>query len=416
MSSPSQPQADSGLAQRFEALIRVSQTIGAHRDPKQLLGALAIELRRVVEFDGLVIAKYDKLTGKISWHSIEISGRPGVVFPSDFPPEETISKWVYDNQQPVVISSIDQETRFPRMIEFLRTQGIQSICSLPLTTVHRQLGTIGLGSRHPHAYSPEEIHFLLLVADQVALAIDDALNLKELQQEKERLRLLLDLNNAVVSNLELQELLRAISGSVRRVMSCDAVTVLLPEPGGSQLRAYVVDFPASRGFLEEGKLAPIEGSLPGRIFRSGQPLTITQCEMGDLNPETNPALAEGFRFGCLVPLISRNRTLGVIGLGRLEEVAFSQDDVDFLCQVAGQIAIAASAAITTRLIIASSSVPMGFRHPVRKRRVCHGNVYADKASDYSRRRVKTSRSLPRPRYSAQNNSNISGRAAIDAGR
>src|SRR6202140_5191815 len=174
MSSPSQPQTESRLAQRFEALIRVSQTIGAHRDPKQLLGALAIELRRVVDFDGLVIAKYDKLTGKMSWNSIEISGRPGVVFPPNFPPEETISKWVYDHQQPVVISSIDRETRFPLMIEFLREQGIQSLCSLPLTTVHRQLGPIGLGTRHPHAYSEEEMHFLLLVADQVALAIDDA--------------------------------------------------------------------------------------------------------------------------------------------------------------------------------------------------------------------------------------------------
>jgi formate hydrogenlyase transcriptional activator len=350
MSSPSPPPAESGLAQRFEALIRVSQAIGAHRDPKQLLGALAIELHRVVEFDGLVIAKYDKLTDKMSWHVIEISGQPGVVFPSDFPPEETISKWVYDHQQPVVISSIDQEPRFPRMIEFLREQGIQSLCSLPLTTVHRQLGTIGLGSRRPHAYSAEEVRFLSLVADQVALAIDDALNLKELQEEKERLRLLLDLNNAVVSNLELRELLRAISGGVRRVMRCNAVTVLLPEPGGSQLRAYAVDFPGSKGFLHEGLLAPIEGSLPGQVFLSGQPWTGARREMQDLNQETNPGLAEGFRFGCLVPLISRNRTLGVIGLGRLEEIAFTKDDVDFLCQVAGQIAIALENAFAYREI------------------------------------------------------------------
>ena len=348
MSSPSQ--ADSRLAQRFEALIRVSQAIGAHRDPKQLLGALAIELHRVVEFDGLVIAKYDKVTGKMSWHTIEISGRPGVVFPPDFPPEETISKWVYDHQEPVVISSIDQEIRFPRMIEFLRKEGIQSLCSLPLTTVHRQLGTIGLGSRHLHAYSEEEVRFLSLVADQVALAIDDALNLKELQEEKDRLRLLLDLNNAVVSNLELRELLGAVSGSVRRVMRCDALTVLLPEPGGRHLRAYAVDFPGSKGFLHEGLLAPIEGSLPGQVFRSGQPRAVDQSELESLREETNPGLAEGFRFGCLVPLISRNRTLGVIGLGRLEQIAFSQEDMDFLCQVAGQIAIALENAFAYREI------------------------------------------------------------------
>jgi formate hydrogenlyase transcriptional activator len=72
--------------------------------------------------------------------------------------------------------------------------------------------------------------------------------------------------------------------------------------------------------------------------------------MQDLNPEANPGLAEGFRFGCLVPLISRNRTLGVIGLGRLEEIAFSQEDVDFLCQVAGQIAIALENAFAYREI------------------------------------------------------------------
>ena len=350
MSSPSQPRAESGLAERFEALIRVSQAIGAHRDPKQLLAALAVELHRVVEFDGLVIAKYDKAAGKMSWHSIEISGAPAVVFPPDFPPEETISKWVYDHQQPLMIPSIDQETRFPRMIEFLRNQGIQSLCSLPLTTVHRQLGTIGLGSRHSHAYSEEEVRFLVLVADQVALAIDDALNLEELHQEKERLRLLLDLNNAVVSNLELRELLRAISGSVRRMMRCDAVTVLLPEPGGSHLRAYAVDFPGSKGFLQEGSLAPIEGSPPGRVFLNGQPMTVVKRELQDLNPENNPALAEGFRVGCLVPIISRNRTLGVIGLGRLEEIAFSKKDEDFLCQVAGQIAIALENAFAYREI------------------------------------------------------------------
>jgi len=137
---------------------------------------------------------------------------------------------------------------------------------------------------------------------------------------------------------------------VRRVMKCDAVTVLLPEPGGSHLRAYAVDFPGSKGFLHEGLLAPIESSLPGRVFLSGQPWTGARREMQDLNPATNPGLAEGFRFGCLLPLISRNRTLGVIGLGRLEEIAFSQEDVDFLCQVAGQIAIALENAFAYREI------------------------------------------------------------------
>jgi len=91
----------------------------------------------------------------------------------------------------------------------LKTYGIQSACGLPLTTVHRRLGGLVLGSTHPHAYAEEEMSFLALVADHVALVIDDALNFEAAQREKERLELLLDLTNTLVANLELRDLLRA---------------------------------------------------------------------------------------------------------------------------------------------------------------------------------------------------------------
>ena len=71
--------------------------------------------------------------------------------------------------------------RDPRIMARLKRYGIQSSCALPLTTVHRRLGGLGLGSTQPDAYPEEEIRFLTLVADQVALAIDDALNFEAAQ-------------------------------------------------------------------------------------------------------------------------------------------------------------------------------------------------------------------------------------------
>src|SRR6267378_35655 len=58
-----------------------------------------------------------------------------------------------------------------------------------------------------------------------------------------------------------------------------------------------------------------------------------------------PALPEGLKAGCMVPLVSRNRVLGLLGLGRREENAFSQPDMGFLAQVASQIAIAVENAL-----------------------------------------------------------------------
>jgi formate hydrogenlyase transcriptional activator len=105
-----------------------------------------------------------------------------------FAPEETFSWWVYQHQQPLVIPSLDAETRFPAVAEMLKNRGVRSVCVLPLTTAHRRFGGLAVGSTEPDAYSKEEVNFLSLVANQVALAVDDALNFDALQHAEEALR------------------------------------------------------------------------------------------------------------------------------------------------------------------------------------------------------------------------------------
>jgi PAS domain S-box-containing protein len=158
----------------------------------------------------------------------------------------------------------------------------------------------------------------------------------ELQREAERLKLLLELTNSMISKLELRDLLRAIAASVRRVMQCDAVTVRLPDSEGKKLRVYALDFPESKGFLREETFIPIEGTLSGRVFQTGKPFV-----SDDLGTDavTSPGMAEGLKSGCFLPLIHRRRVLGVMGLGRRENT-FTPEDVEFLSQVTGQVAIA----------------------------------------------------------------------------
>src|SRR5713226_6607838 len=162
----------------------------------------------------------------------------------------------------------------------------------------------------------------------------------ELEREKDRLKLLLDMTNTLVSNLEIRVLLRAISASIRRVMQCDSVSVWLPDTKQGQLRAHALEFPESKGFAKEDLLLPLEGSLIGSVFKTGKPLVVggkTDFMSEEVTPE---ALAEGLKSGCALPLISRNRTLGVLTLANRGENSFSPEDIDFLVRVAGQVAIA----------------------------------------------------------------------------
>jgi len=351
-----QTESESQVADRYEALFRVSQAISAHRDPRELFARLAGELRQVVRFDFIGVAQYDEATRRAKWLLAQCDQAQEEP-PSECTPQQTLTCWVYQQQKPVVIPFVEREMRFPRMTEWLTTCGIRSACALPLTTVHRPIGILALGSRHPNAYSEDEVSFLSLVANQVALAIDDALNLEasrlaqaelrekqeELQLERDRLKLLLDVNNGVVSNLELRDVLRAITATIRRVMQCDVVSVDLPNAEASHLQIYALDFPESKGFLKEESVMPIDGTPPGQVFQTGKTLVI---DVDDAPVTKNCVIfKEGIKSGCLLPLSGRNRVLGVLGLGSRQRNAFSQNQIDFVAQVANQVAIAVDNAL-----------------------------------------------------------------------
>lgn len=183
-----QPCSEKPLAARYEALFRVSHAISVYQEPKELFRVLAKELRGAVDFDFMGVFLYDEASHKFENPVLEAVRGPGIIIPPDFPPEETITWWIYHNQQPVVIKSRAEETRFPRMMKIYEEHGVQSACLLPLTTSRRRLGSIGFGMERPRCYPDEEVRYLSLVADQVALAVDNALREKEQDRSAEELR------------------------------------------------------------------------------------------------------------------------------------------------------------------------------------------------------------------------------------
>jgi formate hydrogenlyase transcriptional activator len=346
------------LETRFETLVRVSQAIAAHRDPKELFGVLVNELHRVVQFDFIGVSFRDKDSDTFQNYFIDMTSRAELIPEEKLTPEETLTLWVYERQEPLLRSTDEMEPGCARLQAILKRLYIRSICTLPLTTAHRKLGAITFGSRQVDAYSANDIRFVSQVADYIALAFDDALNFaalrrasEELQSKNDRLRLLLDVTNQVVSNLELRDLLRAISQDVRRVMQCDYAGLSLPDAENKQLRLYALDFPEGKGFFHEELVYSIEGSPSGTAFRTMKPLTLQSPFAGWLDsPIAQIAVREGLKSVCCLPLISRNRAIGVLVLGRLRDDAFSQADVSFLSQIANQIALAVENALAYREI------------------------------------------------------------------
>jgi formate hydrogenlyase transcriptional activator len=228
----------------------------------------------------------------------------------------------------------------------LAAHGLVSACTAPLTTPHRTLGTLEIASRRAHAYCEEEVRLLTTVADEIAVALDNALIHEQLRDEQDRMTLLLELTNSLVSNLELRDVLKAVMRSARRVMRSDSAVVALPDADSQQLRAYALDVPGGHDLSQESELIDGDGTVTAHVFRTGKPWVGRFADILETGLELNPKWLElGFTVGCVLPLTSRHRILGTLGLRRRGDTVYTDEEVSFLMQVANQIAIAVENAL-----------------------------------------------------------------------
>jgi formate hydrogenlyase transcriptional activator len=329
---------------RYEALIRVSNAIGTHRDPKELFGALVRELHRVVRFDHVGVSIRDEKSNSFRRHFVDAETEADILPDPELKMEESDVWWVYQNQKPLVTSLATQPAQVCKFREILKKHGIRSVCTLPLTTAHSKVGALTFASKASDIYTAEEVDFLSVVAEQIALAFDNALHFDAAQASQEQLRrksdrvgLLLELTNHVVSNLDFRDLLRAVVTSTRRVMDCDGVGITLPDCDTTRLRIYALDFPFKDDSVQEESLVPVEDEISGAVFRTGK-LWFGSVQEARRLGMNDPSQAEVGTV-CILPLISRGRVLGTFGVVKYQDKAFT-GDIEFLSQIGKQVAIA----------------------------------------------------------------------------
>jgi len=328
----------------YEWLIRVTTLIRAQQDPQedQLFDLFVRELGQVLQFDA--VSKFDAATNTFHWYTEpcfqELKEELEELYRKRLDQEtaesEILSVWVYTHQETVVSGNLDEETRFLATARRLRRAGLQSVCSIPLSDAHHRLGSVLIASAHHDAYSPDDVRFGTLAATQVALAMDDAINFRAAQRARERLELLLDLNNRVVSKLHLRDVLREISANIRRVMECDGVAITLPGPEGRKPCVYALDFPGQGEIGEGWELRAGEATGATTVFQTGEPEILSRDQL-----EHEPLwLGLGLQSLVHVPLKGESGVVGVLTLATRREGAFAVDDLPFLSQTARQLAIA----------------------------------------------------------------------------
>jgi len=344
-SAPIRPEATRA---RYETLLEVSESIASHRQLSTLFADLSRCLKSLVSFDFISLTLIDPKEQLSRLHILQtdrvVVGTP----PPPAPLDQTPTGAAIRTRRPLNIPVLTEDDRFPIIRPLLEANGIESVCIIPLYTAQRDLGALHFGSLQRNAYSDADIEFMQQVARQVAVAVENALNFEtardyeeQLSRERDRLRVLLEINNAVVSHLDSRSLFQAISTSLRGAFGLDYVSILLHDPERNVLRLKMVDFPSSVGVIREDTLVPLDDSLAGHVFRAREPRTFQIEEIAATFPHTAEIMSrEGIQSLCCVPVISHRGALGTLNVGARPTNFFSGADLQFFTQAAGQIAIA----------------------------------------------------------------------------
>jgi formate hydrogenlyase transcriptional activator len=333
---------------QLEALLDVTETIAQQRDLKALFHQLSERLHAVVQFDFLVLVLHDSSRNTMRLHILETNIPDEVEEPTEFPVENSPSGWVLENQKPFVVHDTATDMRYPVFREKLLKEGVHTIAMVPLTTAQHRLGALCFGHYVTQGISDAELEFMKRVAAQVAVAVDNAINFekaeayqKQLAQERDRLQVLLQINNILVSTRDITALFKGIVSSLKPVVQHDYTSLALLDRATGLLKIHALDVPAPSAASKTEFAVPVEGSPAGQAISSGQVLVARRDEIDRFQPDVSRFLrGQGVQVICCVPLTTHTGTFGTINFASRNPEAFTAPDIELLQQVAAQVAIA----------------------------------------------------------------------------
>jgi formate hydrogenlyase transcriptional activator len=331
----------------YEAVVALSRSIAGRTDLRSLLSGAAESLRRIVQFSHVGMSLHDPNGDAMQGHIVNAPGNP-VITSIRLPVDQDPAGWVWLNQQTLVISPVKSESRWPEAVRVARDLGICTTVLVPLTAGGNRLGAFGFSSVKLLDPSPAELAFLERVATEFAVAVESFLARQEAVRERDRLRTLFDITNALVSKLSTDELFSAISAQLSNVIQHDFSVMTLRNEAGS-LEMVGLHFTGAPLFDKvEGHITP-EGMPAAEVLATGKPVVVRDADLERYpSPHVRRPVEMGYKSACSVPLITGNGTLGTLELARTTDDVWTNEDIDFLAQVARQVAIAVENALAYR--------------------------------------------------------------------
>ena len=332
--------------ERRRTLLEINNAIITKLNQNELFHAICEALKRVVSFARVALILYDPAVEILRIAALEGPFR-GENFAVGYEVgQESVSRWVFDHRRPLLRKDLETESQYPTE-RLLVAEGIRSLCALPLIVREEPSGVLFVASPTKGEYSEDDVPFLQEVANQVALAVGNMRSYEELgtlnkrvARTADQLRTLLEVNNAIITDLSQEALLRSIAKALRRVVPFDRAALTLYQPDKDVFRFVAIEGVTTSDYFQPGlEINPQESSV-GLAFRLQLPFMRHDLEKEKEYLNERRLAAMGMRSHCVVPLIGRGKSIGTLNVAHSLPNQYSEEVGGFLQEVANQIALA----------------------------------------------------------------------------
>jgi formate hydrogenlyase transcriptional activator len=347
---------------RYRTLLEVSGAIASQPNLKAVLQSLRRLLSSVVAFDSVSLSLLSDNGNSVRLIAFDRGSEAyQVEIGTEVPHVGSAVGRALDEQKPIYIPDLQAElSKIPQLASQAKLGTPHSAYIFPISISGKKLGALTFGIAQGEKFSPDDVELMTSVSSHVGVALESAIATdaaetyqRQLARERDRLRLLLEINNQVVTQLDVNELFRSASASIRKYFANDFTGFWLIDKQSNQLECAILDFPGGKGFLAD---------IPARAVtdRDAEKMRTRTAEIWShhdidkLRPEVLERLkAESIAAMAVAPLGTLNGPLGLMSMGSKRPNNFGQEDLDILSQVSAQISLALDNALAYGRLSAS---------------------------------------------------------------
>jgi sigma-B regulation protein RsbU (phosphoserine phosphatase) len=324
---PSAGRAENVSSKVLADLLPIIEELGALRDPEELFPAIARELRRLLPRYKVLDIFLPRRDGLLAPAFVEGYGpdEPSRIL---IRPGEGIVGSAAEGREPIFLPDVDDDPRYIRVHE-----GVRAELALPLLHRDRLVGVLNVEGPDPAAFTSEAVTALQVLAGHLAVAIENATLFREVRWYANTLATLHDIAREIASILDLDDLLTRVAEEVKRVIDYEIFGILLLDEAAGELvlRKAVPYYKwASKERI------PLAEGLTGAAARAKAPILVADVRH---DPRYLPVIPEA-RSELVVPLVYKDRVVGVFDLESREVSRFSEEHVKMLTPLAGMVAVA----------------------------------------------------------------------------